>query len=467
MGLERRHHQELTFYVPLGSDGRIGFHFRDDNWNSSFALSSTSINDGTWHLVTGIRDVTADQIKIYVDGVFENAVSDISVVSLNTSSPREFAIGANNHSVHGFRGPLVGAMDDIRIYDRALTDDEIRDLFNSPPIAEAGPDQNTECANPNGASVTLDGTGSSDPDDDPLSFAWTGPFGSVAGPTPTVTIPLGTHAITLTVNDSNGGTDTDEVVIIVEDTTPPEITVQADPIVLWPPNHKYHTIDLSQIVTGVADACDANASAGDVVVASATSDEPENGQGDGNTTDDIVIGGDCQSVDLRAERQGGGNGRLYTIHLAVTDASGNEGTASYQVHVPHNKKSGAVDDGPSFTVDGCSPTPLASVAFGNGQQPKVAMIESSEAPRAFSLEQNYPNPFNPVTTIAYSLPVSQHVTVTVFDALGREVATLVNGQKTPGRHEVVFDASTLPSGVYLYRLQAGPYTETKKLLLAK
>ena len=339
--------------------------------------------------------------------------------------------------------------------------------LNEAPVADAGPDQPIECADPNGTLVSLDGTASSDPDDDPLIYTWTGPFGTASGPTPTVTMPLGVHTITLTVDDGNSGTDTDEVVVTVEDTTAPVITVQAEPIVLWPPNHKYHTIDLSQIVTGVADACDANVSAGDVVVASATSDEPENGQGDGNTTDDIVIGGDCQSVDLRAERQGGGNGRVYTIHLAVTDASGNEGTASYQVHVPHNKKSGAVDDGSSYTVDGCSPTPLVSVAFGNGQQPKVAMIESEEAPGAFSLEQNYPNPFNPVTTIAYSLPVSQHVIVTLFDVLGREVATLVNRQKTPGRHEVVFDAGTLPSGVYLYRLQAGPYIETKKLLLAK
>ena len=98
-----------------------------------------------------------------------------------------------------------------------------------------------------------------------------------------------------------------------------------------------------------------------------------------------------------------------------------------------------------------------------GQTPVV----QSTLPDAFSLEQNYPNPFNPVTTISYSLPVSQRVTLTVFDVLGREVARLVDGRKTPGRHEVVFDASTLPSGVYLYRLEAGPYIETKKLLLAK
>ena len=90
-----------------------------------------------------------------------------------------------------------------------------------------------------------------------------------------------------------------------------------------------------------------------------------------------------------------------------------------------------------------------------------------EVPETYQHHQNYPNPFNPVTTIAYSLPVSQHVIVTLFDALGCKVATLVNGWKTTGRHEVVFDAGTLPSGVYLYRLQAGPYIETKKLLLAK
>ncbi|MDP2037522.1 MAG: T9SS type A sorting domain-containing protein, partial [Ignavibacteria bacterium] len=95
-----------------------------------------------------------------------------------------------------------------------------------------------------------------------------------------------------------------------------------------------------------------------------------------------------------------------------------------------------------------------------------------EAPAEFKLAQNYPNPFNPETTISYQLPTGGHVTLKVFDMLGREVVTLVDEQKAPGNYEVKFNvktlhATSLPSGVYFYTLQCGNFRETKKLLLAK
>jgi hypothetical protein len=89
------------------------------------------------------------------------------------------------------------------------------------------------------------------------------------------------------------------------------------------------------------------------------------------------------------------------------------------------------------------------------------------APLTFSLKQNYPNPFNPSTTISYQLPTRSHVTLRVFDLLGREVAMLVNRTEESGVKSVTFDASMLPSGLYYYRLQAGNYIETKKLLLLR
>ncbi|MBM3712836.1 MAG: CHAP domain-containing protein [Actinobacteria bacterium] len=85
----------------------------------------------------------------------------------------------------------------------------------------------------------------------------------------------------------------------------------------------------------------------------------------------------------------------------------------------------------------------------------------------YSLFQNYPNPFNPTTTISYSIPRTEFVTLKVFDMLGREVATLVNEEKLPGNYEEKFDGTNFPSGVYLYRMQAGNYAQTKKLLLLK
>jgi hypothetical protein len=97
------------------------------------------------------------------------------------------------------------------------------------------------------------------------------------------------------------------------------------------------------------------------------------------------------------------------------------------------------------------------------------------APKEFALLQNYPNPFNPATVISYQLPVVSNVNLKVYDILGKEVATLVNGMKEPSTYEVQFDASHLASGVYFYKLTAHPtdggqannFTAVKKLLLMK
>ena len=304
--------------------------------------------------------------------------------------------------------------------------------YNQPPLADAGPDQNIEQTYYQGADVTLDGSGSSDPDGDPLTYSWTWAGGSATGVSPTVSLPLGTTTITLTVNDGEF-TDVDTVVVnvvdtappvitcpvdvkveqetrdgtvvpltatatdicdadveitsdapaifplgtttvtftatdnagnsascsmtvTVEDTTPPVITPSGEQIVLWPPNHKYRTVEISDCVISVTDICDAGVGIDDIVITSVSSDEPENikGKGDGNTVDDIVIV-DSQTVELRAERQGAGNGRVYTINFEVTDASGNTATGSCTVWVPHDQGSGstAIDDGASagYTVN--------------------------------------------------------------------------------------------------------------------
>jgi len=88
-------------------------------------------------------------------------------------------------------------------------------------------------------------------------------------------------------------------------------------------------------------------------------------------------------------------------------------------------------------------------------------------PKEYNLAQNYPNPFNPVTTIQYSIPQRSNVTLKVYDILGNEVATLINEEKDRGVYSVNFDASGLASGMYLYRIQAGSFVETKKMILLK
>lgn len=91
----------------------------------------------------------------------------------------------------------------------------------------------------------------------------------------------------------------------------------------------------------------------------------------------------------------------------------------------------------------------------------------AETPAVFALSQNHPNPFNPSTAIAFTLPEEVRVTVSIYDARGRQVATLIDGVRAAGRHEVVWDAQHLASGVYLYRMQAGSFSESRLMHLMK
>lgn len=208
---------------------------------------------------------------------------------------------------------------------------------NQPPVADAGANQTLAADAVCMADVTLDGSGSSDPDDDPLTYSWTGPFGMADGVSPTVTLGLGSHDVTLTVDDGNGGMASDDVLITVEDQTPPVIeTLVASPAVLWPPNHELVPIAVQVVAT---DNCGTPV----VTLTSIVMNEGEESDtydpefdtvlGDGHTPDDIVVdaGG---NILLRAERSGTGTGRVYTIEYTATDAAGNSTSGSTTVTVP-------------------------------------------------------------------------------------------------------------------------------------
>ena len=93
--------------------------------------------------------------------------------------------------------------------------------------------------------------------------------------------------------------------------------------------------------------------------------------------------------------------------------------------------------------------------------------ELADIPREFGIDQNYPNPFNPATNIRYAVPEAAHVTIRVYNVTGQLVATLVNESRDPGYHNVAFDGTHLASGVYIYRMQAGDFVKTQKLMLIK
>jgi hypothetical protein len=178
-----------------------------------------------------------------------------------------------------------------------------------------------------------------DPD---TSFLWEAPgvdFDDETSPTPNGEFPLGTTTVTLTVTHIDPvslleTSDQDTVDVTVSDTTPPALAVLADPMILWPPNHKLHEV---QALVMVTDVCDPDP---DVVLTSLTSSEPDNGTGDGDTVDDIQeadIGSDDRDFLLRGERAGNGDGRVYTALYNVTDASGNFTNGLAQVLVPHDQ----------------------------------------------------------------------------------------------------------------------------------
>ncbi|MDP1676238.1 MAG: M14 family zinc carboxypeptidase [Bacteroidota bacterium] len=97
----------------------------------------------------------------------------------------------------------------------------------------------------------------------------------------------------------------------------------------------------------------------------------------------------------------------------------------------------------------------------------TSVLATNNIPEQYFLEQNFPNPFNPTTTINYQLPITNHVSLKVYDVLGREVALLVNEEQSSGKHSITFNASSLSSGVYVYRLHSGSILETKRMVLMK
>lgn len=218
------------------------------------------------------------------------------------------------------------------------------------PVANAGPDQSL-AAGPNcQTAVTLDGSLSSDPDGDTLTYTWAGHFaeggGIATGVKPTVTFEDGVHNVLLVVDDGHGGLATDTVQITVKDMTPPVISgISATPNVLWPPNHKFISVTVAPNVT---DNCDPNPVC---KIISITSNEVPsthgngNGNGNGNghghdkdeVTGDFVITGPL-TADLRAERMGGSSGRTYTITIQCTDKSGNSSIGTVTVNVPHDQR---------------------------------------------------------------------------------------------------------------------------------
>jgi hypothetical protein len=202
-------------------------------------------------------------------------------------------------------------------------------------------------------STTAGGTG-------PFSYAWTVDGSPAGGNSPNLSVNTtgfsqGAHTVSVTTTGACGSASQSATLNV--NNSAPTITVANSTISLWPPNHQYQNFTLANFGVTANSSCEGDLSSR-VIIVSVTSDELDENPGgaDGNTVNDIVIAGDCKSVQLRRERDGGLDGRVYTITFAVTDSLGHTTTATARVTVPLNQNGGgAVDSGVHNTVNGTCP----------------------------------------------------------------------------------------------------------------
>jgi hypothetical protein len=197
----------------------------------------------------------------------------------------------------------------------------------------------------------------------PFHYAWTLDGSPFNGDSSSITVPtgslsVGNHTVTVTTSGTCGS-DTQTAILTVTGGTP-VINLSSNSATMWPPNHQYRTFSVSDFVSSATGGCDSSTNlTASVVIQSVSSDEPEDNPlgGDGTTLNDIVIAPDCKSVQLRSERDGNLNGRVYTITFKVTDSFGNTATATVKISVPKTNNSAAVDNGAAagYTVNGTCP----------------------------------------------------------------------------------------------------------------
>ena len=221
------------------------------------------------------------------------------------------------------------------------------------PTATSDPPDQTVCKGATANfSTTASGTG-------PFHYAWTldgSPFNgdSSSISVPTGSLSSGNHTVAVTTTGTCGSASQSATLTVGE---PPVITLSTSNINIWPPNHSYHTFNVTDFVAS-ASGCDGDLTSS-VVIANVSSDELENNPGgaDGNTLNDIVIAADCKSVQLRAERDANLNGRVYTITFRVRDSQGNTTTATATVSVPVNgsNETAINGPGPGYTVTSLCP----------------------------------------------------------------------------------------------------------------
>jgi hypothetical protein len=263
---------------------------------------------------------------------------------------------------------------------------------------------------------------------------------------PTLTLPEtffpGQWLIEFRALDSAGNSSVCNTYLNVIDPSPPELKVTLTPDVIWPPNHRM--VDVHADVS-LRDECAAPKGLSWFLV-SVTPDEPADGPGDGSTSPDIAgVEPYTEDTDfsVRAERSGYGDDRRYRVVFHGSDSTYEVYDTLY-VTVPHDREA----DSPSRENAGVA-------------KPSVTALHDAR-----------PNPFNPATTISFDLARPEHVCLMISDVRGARVRTLVDENRPAGSQAVRWDGrddggASVASGLYFMRMQAGSYTDVRKLVLLK
>jgi hypothetical protein len=175
----------------------------------------------------------------------------------------------------------------------------------------------------------------------------------------------------------------------------------------------------------------------------------------GQYTLEVTPGSDNGTVvaSFEADLSGLGGGAAFVFASGFLDPAANQNGAGFGLFA-------ALPDGQVIAL------PAASGVMAS-EDSDMMLAKAASLPESFSLSQNYPNPFNPSTTISFSLPAASDVSLKIFNVLGQEVTTLIDGPMDAGEHSVQFDAANLASGIYFYRINAGSFMDTRKMVLTK
>jgi hypothetical protein len=227
--------------------------------------------------------------------------------------------------------------------ETAMLDTVTVTWLNTPPVCDAGGPYDVSVYSDT-ATVAVDATGSSDADGDSLMFSWKAycsevSFDDNTSATPVLSITgdcLCVDSFMVEVMVSDGFDSTMCIAVVhIDNQRPPVIIVKEEPMVIWPPNHKYNEVTPEMLLKSAEDACGNPIDLSSAIVIEVSSDEPEDHKGDGKTVEDILVR--CPNLlKLRAERMGGGNGRVYTIIYRIMAENGVFTDAEAKVFVPHD-----------------------------------------------------------------------------------------------------------------------------------